>query len=209
MFQHTADYLAPLEGDYSAYHHTTSFSEIALAGQARRDDAFLAKQVLLQIDDYDESELDKILSDFPGSGRRFEQLAPNLISDYAHHPTEIAATVQMALEINPNVVVVYEPHQNQRQLQTISQYQTIFQGVKQLYWLPTYMPSGGREKNSKILRPEDFIQTLSGVKAEAAQIDRALWDSIEAHIAAGDLVVAMSAGGLDAWLRTKLAQETD
>jgi UDP-N-acetylmuramate-alanine ligase len=110
----------------------------------------------------------------------------------------------MGLEINPNLVVVYEPHQNERQLQLIDQYKTTFQGIKQLYWLPTYLPPGDREKHPSILQPTDFIKTLKNTRAEPAAMDDDLWQSIEAHLAAGDLVVAMSAGDLDAWLRSKL-----
>jgi UDP-N-acetylmuramate--alanine ligase len=204
MFKRTEDYLAPLDADYTAYDHTTAMAEIALPGQVRRDDAYLVKQALKQIDDFDEAKLNQILSEYPGSGRRFEKLSPGLISDYAHHPTEIKSTVQMGLEVNPNLVVIYEPHQNERQLQLIDQYQAAFKGVKQLYWLPTYLPSGDREKHTSVLQPADFIKTLSGVSAQPAQMNDELWDGIEAHIAAGDLVVAMSAGDLDAWLRARL-----
>jgi hypothetical protein len=38
----------------------------------------------------------EILNRFPGSARRFEQLRENLISDYAHAPAEIAATLEKA-----------------------------------------------------------------------------------------------------------------
>lgn len=36
---------------------------------------------------------------FPGTERRFEKLAPNLYSDYAHHPSEIKAVLQLAREV--------------------------------------------------------------------------------------------------------------
>ena len=204
MFKKTEDYLTPLNGDFTAYDHSAPMSEIALPGQIRRDDAYLVKQALLQINDFNESEIDDILSKYPGSGRRFEKLTPNLISDYAHHPTEIKATIEMGLEINPNLVVVYQPHQNERQLQLIDKYKDVFKGVKQLYWLPTYLPPGDREKHDKTLQPKDFISKLSNTKATAAEMNTELWQAIEAHIAANDLVIAMSAGNLDTWLRNNV-----
>ena len=39
------------------------------------------------------------ISTFPGTSRRFEKLADFIYSDYAHHPSEIAATLELATEI--------------------------------------------------------------------------------------------------------------
>ena len=203
MFKETEEYLSPINSDYIAYDHKTTIKEISLPGQVRRDDAFLVKQVLMQIDDFSEEEINEVLGKYPSSGRRFEKLFPGLITDYAHHPTEIKATVEMGLEVNKNLVVVYEPHQNERQLKTINQYKDIFKNVKHLYWLPTYLPPGDREKTDSILQPKDFINKLENTKASATKMDDELWQSIETHIAAGDLVIAMSAGPLDKWLREK------
>lgn len=54
------------------------------------------------------------LSRFGGIPRRFERrgIAFNktVITDYAHHPDEIAATIRTAKEIFPSVAVVFQPH---------------------------------------------------------------------------------------------------
>ena len=44
-----------------------------------------------------------LLTDFPGTVRRFEKLAENIYSDYAHHPSEIAATLELAQELVRNM----------------------------------------------------------------------------------------------------------
>jgi len=64
----------------------------------------------------------KALSEYRGSWRRFEItkiLEPKpytLISDYAHHPTEIKATLKAAREKFPRKKIwcVFQPHQHQR-----------------------------------------------------------------------------------------------
>jgi len=65
----------------------------------------------------------KALSGYKGAWRRFEifSLSLNntpftLISDYAHHPTEIKATVQAAREKfrKRRIILVFQPHQYQR-----------------------------------------------------------------------------------------------
>lgn len=229
MFKNAYNYLQPLSNEnITVYDHKTTLKEINLAGQIRRDDAFLVKQVLLSISDFDEDKINQVLGEFPGTNRRFEELSNNLYTDYAHHPIEVQATIDITKELSDNVVVIYEPHQNERQLKMIDQYKDIFSGVKQLYWLPTFMPAGDRDtviaskakqssqnklgrhadksarEDNRILKPVDFIKTLENVSAEEAEINDDLWETIESHIANGDFVIGMSAGKLDGWLREKV-----
>jgi UDP-N-acetylmuramate--alanine ligase len=56
------------------------------------------------------------LADFRGAGRRFELLGTTasgaaVYDDYAHHPTEVAATIAAARTLEPcRVVAVFQPH---------------------------------------------------------------------------------------------------
>ncbi len=56
------------------------------------------------------------LSEFHGVGRRFERLGEErgiaVVDDYAHHPTEVAATLSAARQAYPGrrVVAVFQPH---------------------------------------------------------------------------------------------------
>jgi len=67
----------------------------------------------------------KALSEYKGAWRRFEikkslvarrRLPVTIISDYAHHPTEVEATLRAAREKWPNKKIwcVFQPHQYQR-----------------------------------------------------------------------------------------------
>ncbi len=56
----------------------------------------------------------KSLESFGGAGRRFEKLGQwngiTLVDDYAHHPTEIAATLKSAKQLGfKNVIAVFQP----------------------------------------------------------------------------------------------------
>ncbi|MBP9738894.1 hypothetical protein KBD20_04350, partial [Candidatus Saccharibacteria bacterium] len=113
---------------------------IKLPGAHTRRNAWLAIQTVHEL--FPELELDEltdIVASFPGTNRRFEKLAPSFYSDYAHHPVEIVATIQAATEINKNVVVVYQPHQNIRQHEIMAEggYKNSFSDAKHVYWLPT------------------------------------------------------------------------
>ncbi len=58
----------------------------------------------------------RALSEFRGVGRRFERLGEaggvTVVDDYAHHPTEVAATLAAARQVFPGrrVVAVFQPH---------------------------------------------------------------------------------------------------
>jgi UDP-N-acetylmuramate--alanine ligase len=59
---------------------------------------------------------DDVLADFTGAGRRFERLGETasgavVVDDYAHHPTEVAATIAAARTLAPRrIVAVFQPH---------------------------------------------------------------------------------------------------
>lgn len=58
------------------------------------------------------------LSEFRGAERRFEVLGTRrgitVVDDYAHHPTEVRATLESARAFNRRVVAVFQPHQYSR-----------------------------------------------------------------------------------------------
>ena len=186
-----------------------------LAGSARREDVNLVfhaiKQILADQSDHsqisDQQILD-ILNQFPGVGRRFERLKDGLYSDYAHHPEEIKATVEIAKEEaeklgKTGVVVVYEPHQNTRQHEVFHLYKNAFQGVDHLFWLPTYLT---RENQSlKIFTPSDFIKTLDNqVAATPAELNEDLKSKLKDLHQQNYLIILMSAGPADQWFRDEL-----
>lgn len=183
-------------------------SEIKLAGHNRQNAWLAATAVnrlgLVKNDLTDWRMLMQKISTFPGTNRRFEKLAENLYTDYAHHPTEIASTIKLARELNPNVVVVYQPHQNIRQHDLLKDdaYQHCFDDAEKVYWLPTYLSREYQKLDT--LAPEQLIAPIkNNSHITAATMDDMLWQIIQKHLTNGDLVVGMAAGDLDAWLRQK------
>ncbi len=145
-----------------------------------------------------------ILNRFPGTDRRFERLADNLYTDYGHHPTEIAAMLELASELSDHVVLVYQPHQNVRQHEIRDQYRDCFQGAKAVYWLPTYLSR--EDPTLPILTPTQLSENVVNKDViRIAELDEQLWSNIQAARNAGKLVLAMGAGNIDGWIRAKLA----
>lgn len=181
----------------------TETASLRVPGEHNRRNATLVLKGLEYLSLGDEKNAG-ILENFPGTDRRFEKLGENLYSDYGHHPEEIAATLQLARELSEHVVLVYQPHQNQRQHFVRDQYTTQFDVAEKVYWLPTYL---AREDPAlPILTPQELTVNISNQSAIAyGELNDELWDKIQGHREAGHLVLCMGAGTIDAWVRGKLA----
>ena len=197
---------------------TADIPEPELAGEKRRYDAKLAiSAVLLMCEevgkDVSLDEIIKIINQFPGVGRRFERIASGVYSDYGHHPEEIEATVEVAREEaertgRKGVVVVYEPHQNTRQHEVIDGYRKVFEGASHIFWLPTYLTR--ENPDLKVLSPIDFIAKLSNsADAEPAEVGRELKQKLLSYLKDNYLLLFMSAGPLDKWVREEKWEEVD
>lgn len=179
---------------------------IELAGEARRQDAALAIKVVEMMNpDVDVDELIKVVNEFPGVGRRFEKIADGIYTDYAHHPEEIAATVKVAREEaemtgRKGVVVIYQPHQNTRQHEVKEGYKDAFDGADKVLWLPTYLTRENPEL--PVLTPRDLINELSNKEiAEEVELNDELAREIQKFVDDEYLVILMTAGPADGWLR--------
>lgn len=176
-------------------------ADLHLPGAHNRQNATLVIKALEKLGI--QGDYKAALESFPGSGRRFEKVATNLYSDYGHHPTEIAATLQMARELDDHVVLVYQPHQNTRQHEIHSLYVDCFMQADEVYWLPTYLT---RENPTlPILSPEELTEGITNrdsVHIIGPEDD--LWGMIQKARAEGKLVLVMGAGSIDSWLRDKV-----
>ena len=185
--------------------------EIKLAGEKRREDASLAAAAILEMAPrISHGEVVNLLNQFPGVGRRFERIADGVYSDYAHHPEEIAATIDVAkdevkLKDKKGIVVVYQPHQNTRQHEVFDGYRDVFVGVDKLFWLPTYLTR--ENPNLEVLKPEDFVKTLSNLEvAEVAKLSDELAGKLQKYLDDDYLVLMMTAGPADGRLREKFGE---
>jgi len=88
------------------------------------------------------------LRNYIGVKRRFTYLGnvnlSNIYDDYAHHPTEIAATLSGAKQINKNIIVFFQPHRYSRTKILFNDFIKVLSKIKSLYLLDTY--SAGEKK---------------------------------------------------------------
>ena len=87
------------------------------------------------------------IESFLGVERRLQLLKQDKMIyyfDYAHHPTEIQATIQTLKEIcSGKLIVVFQPHTYSRTLSLKNEFANCFDGADYIYILPTY---SAREK---------------------------------------------------------------
>lgn len=200
----------PGEADTVLQDDDAGLAQIQLAGEVNRRNAWQVAHALAPVTDASVEELLAILEQFPGVSRRFEQVASGLYSDYAHTPEKIRGALQLGHEVaSENLVVVYEGLHNTRQHFIRDELVHLFDGVKHLYIVPSYL---AREDESlELLTPEKLCGLLSTEaqnNAEPATLDDHLKQRLETHLDSGDTVLCLTAGGggsLDEWLRREFS----
>ena len=160
----------------------------------------------------DEEVLVAALAGFGGIGRRFQEHGEIhagtglalVVDDYAHHPTEIAATLDAARVAWPGrrLVVVFQPHRYTRTRQLFDDFVSVLADVDCLVLLDVY-PAGESPVagvDSRALR--DAVAANgpgTPVYAGTLQAARAVLARV---VDAGDVVLTMGAGSVGSLART-------
>jgi UDP-N-acetylmuramate--alanine ligase len=99
-----------------------------------------------------ESKILSSISKYHGAWRRMEYRGvfhgAKVYDDYAHHPTEIKATLQAFKEKYPNkkILCVFQPHQARRLQALFKEFQSVFDLADKTIILPIYAVAGRDEK---------------------------------------------------------------
>lgn len=145
----------------------------------------------------------KALAEFTGVKRRFEFVGEAggvlVYDDYAHHPTEVLATLQGARDTFPDrrIVVVFQPHLYTRTRDQYEAFAEVFANCDELLVCEIYKAreqpipgiSGKLISDTAIARGHQNAR-FAGSKEEALEI-------LKKEVRAGDLVLFMGAG--DIW----------
>lgn len=205
LWQTDADYVATRQASAWCLQSNEALP-LPLAGAHNRRNATLVLKALERLGIGSAAANRDAINTFPGTDRRFEKLADNLYSDYGHHPVEIRATLELARELNNDVMLVYQPHQNVRQHEIRDQYTDCFVDAQSVYWLPTYLSRENPEL--AVLTPQELTRHIVNKDSvHFADLNEQLWRSINDARQRGTLVLCMGAGSIDNWLRQQLANE--
>ncbi|MCW1907865.1 MAG: Mur ligase domain-containing protein [Candidatus Saccharibacteria bacterium] len=193
-------------------HENDVAPQLKLIGLVNRQNAWQVIRAVQQLSDYDELRLVEIMNRFPGLSRRFERLAENIYTDYAHTMEKIRGALQTAHEVaGDNIVVVYEGLHNTRQhfMLERGQFDGLFANIRELIWVPSYLAR--EDPKLELLSPAQLIER-TGVTGKAAVLDESLWADITQAAKNGSLVLLISAGGggsLDEWARQHVKTAED
>jgi UDP-N-acetylmuramate--alanine ligase len=154
------------------------------------------------------------IASFSGAARRFQRLGTTargavVVDDYAHHPTEVAATLNAARTLAPKrLVAVFQPHLYSRTALLAEEFGAALALADVVVVLDVY---AARERAED--HPGISGETLVRSTLEHAQGREVLWrasfeeaqDALERLLEDGDLCVVMGAGDVDALGRRLLA----
>ena len=141
-------------------------------------------------------DAERAAENFKGSGRRFEIKGECngavIVDDYAHHPTELAATLKTAREMGyKRVIAVHQPFTYTRTKTLMQDFADVLKTADQTVLLPIM---GSREVDDGSVRSEDLAAKIPGSVVVGGLKEAADW--VKANAGEGDLVVCMSCGDL-------------
>ncbi len=134
------------------------------------------------------------IEQFRGAGRRFEFLGEYddfvLADDYAHHPTEIEATLKAAKDLNyKRVIAVFQPFTFSRTALLKDDFVKALSVADKVILTPIM---GSREKNIYGIKSEDIAAGLKDCCC-VADFDEAA-DCVLNTVSSGDIVITMGGG---------------
>ncbi|MBP9715365.1 MAG: hypothetical protein KBD52_02655 [Candidatus Pacebacteria bacterium] len=183
--------------DYSKY--LDKVPKLLVPGEHNRKNGAVALAVA-DILSIEEGIAQKSLANFAGTWRRLEkrgitEAGTIVYDDYAHHPTEVKASLKALRDLYPDkkIIVVFQPHLYSRTKAFFEQFVESFDDADQVYFLPVYFareapdPTVSSEKLAEAvkIRGKD---SLSGSFAEATAYFQGL------PLGENDVFVTMGAG---------------
>ncbi|MBB6448119.1 UDP-N-acetylmuramate--alanine ligase [Geomicrobium halophilum] len=132
------------------------------------------------------------LADFPGVKRRFtdkEWRSQILIDDYAHHPTEIKATIEAARSKYPDreIVAVFQPHTFTRTVTFLQEFAAVLKLADQVYLCDIFGSTREQEGQLTIDDLLDLIPDARLLQEPDVGILAGHKDSVLLFMGAGDI----------------------
>jgi UDP-N-acetylmuramate--alanine ligase len=146
------------------------------------------------------------LENFAGTVRRFEYKGvcsgAAVYDDYAHHPTELAASIAGARELYPDkkLTVVFQPHTFSRTTELFSDFVDVLRRADRVCLIPVY---AARSEEGYTKTSQDIVDalTVAGISAQHFMTHAACALAVSQSVCNDDVVLVMGAGDV-----TKIAQ---
>ena len=142
------------------------------------------------------------LSCFMPARRRFEWIVKTgdrfVVSDYAHHPTEIRAVVQSALKLgHRRVLAVFQPHRYTRTKALGADFPLAFEGLHDVVLAPVYEASESPIEGGTSRDLLKHFQAFDRFPVHYVDSLTAAWDYLRSVLRPGDLLMVIGAGDVE------------
>lgn len=143
----------------------------------------------------------KALGNFKGTWRRFEYKGSVdgilIYDDYAHHPTEIQATLKGARDYfkGKKIWVVFQPHLYSRTKLLLAEFAESFNNADEVVIADIY---AAREKKDKTIHAKDLVEEIKKQNKNAQYIHSfdKIKDFLLKNTKKGDVVITIGAGDI-------------
>ncbi len=155
------------------------------------------------------SQAREAVTGFRGVGRRFEIVGEvagvTAIDDYAHHPSEIRATLAAARERFPRgeIWAVFQPHTFSRTRALLDEFANAFGDADHVIVTDIF---ASREKPDGSIRSDDLVKRMKHADARQIHTFDAVVDELAVRVRPGAVVVTLSAGDANRIGRDLLAE---
>jgi UDP-N-acetylmuramate--alanine ligase len=142
------------------------------------------------------------ITEFRGAKRRFQVLGDVdgilIVDDYAHHPTEIEATINASKATGKKIIAVFQPQRYTRTFFLFDQFSRAFKEADEVIITDIYSPAGEKQiegiSSAKLV---ELIRTNSNPRVIYIPTKEDVQTYLAGHVQSGDLVLTMGAG--DIW----------
>ena len=148
----------------------------------------------------DGQKLRHAIGTFQGAVRRLDEHVNNgtitYIDDYAHHPTEIKATMKAALSIEKKTLwVVFQPHTYTRTKALLAEFGEALSAADHVVLAKIYP---AREQDIYGVSSQDVADEVKKYGTDVIYIDTfsGVEDYLYSHCKEGDLLITMGAGNV-------------
>ncbi|WP_072330801.1 MULTISPECIES: UDP-N-acetylmuramate--L-alanine ligase [unclassified Paenibacillus] len=147
-------------------------------------------------------QIAEAIKEFRGAKRRFQVLGEVndmlVIDDYAHHPTEIEATIQAAKATGKRIVAVFQPQRYTRTYFLFEQFSRAFPEADEVIITDIYSPAGEKQiegiTSAKLV---ELIRQNSNANVTYIPTKEEVQTYLLGAARPGDLIITMGAG--DIW----------
>ena len=151
----------------------------------------------------DEAVISTTLHDYHGTQRRFDIIRTTakgvkVVDDYAHHPTEIKATLSACQNVPHNRLwILFQPHTYTRTLALFDEFADAFEKADELILTEIY---AAREKNIYKISSKQLAERIKETHPQKNVMFIESFDEIASYVKenaqCGDLVLTMGAGDI-------------